>query len=310
MKIAVVGCGAMGSVYAALLGDSGNEVWALSRRLDHVEAIERNGLRLQGPSGDRTVRIRATTDSTQVGLCDLVIIATKVRDVKAGAELAKPLIGEGTAVLTIQNGIGGPDAAAAVLGFDRILVGVASGFGASLRGPGHAQHTGWEVMRLGELNGPVTPRLEAIANVWRAAGFNVECFDNIDQLIWEKLICNAAFSGPCTIAEHTIGELIADPDMWHLAAGCATEAFRVARARGIDLDFDDPVGYVRAFGLRHAEARPSMLLDHLAGRASEIDALNGAIPPAAAAVNLTAPFNEAVSSVVRAKERRRGMRDR
>ena len=310
MKIAVVGCGAMGSVYAALLGDSGNEVWAIDRGIEHIKAIKQTGLRVEGPSGDRTVRIHATTDSTQVGSCDLVIIATIVRDATGGAELAKPLIGAGTAVLSIQNGIGGPDAAAAVLGLDRILVGVASGFGASLRGPGHVQHTGWEVMRLGELTGPVTPRLEAIANVWRAAGFNVKCFDNIDQLIWEKLICNVAFSGPCTIAEQTIGDLIADPDMWHLAAGCATEAFLVARARGIDLDFNDPVEYVRAFGLRHAEARPSMLLDHLAGRASEIDALNGAIPAAAAAVSLRAPLNDAVSRVVRAKERRCGMRIR
>jgi 2-dehydropantoate 2-reductase len=309
MKIAVVGCGAMGSVYAALLGTAGHEVWAIDSWRAHVEAIRAQGLRLEGASGDATVRVHATTDAAEAGECDLVIIATKAMHVAAAAQASRPLVGPQTRVLSIQNGLGGPDTAAAVLGRDRVMVGVVGGFGASMRGPGHAHHNGWELVRLGELSGPVTPRLIGVAEVWQSGGFRVKCFDDIDQLVWEKLICNVCFSGTCTVTQRTIGEVMADPDAWAVASACAAEAWRVARARGIRVDIDDPVAYVRDFGSKIPDARPSMLLDRMAGRLSEIDAINGAIPPAAAALGLEAPVNTVVSSLVRAIERGLGVRD-
>jgi 2-dehydropantoate 2-reductase len=308
MKIAVVGCGAMGCVYAALLADAGHEVWAIDTWREHVEAMRAHGLRLEGASGDHTVRLHATTDPADAGPCDLVIIATKAMHVEQAAQGARALLGPQTVVLSIQNGLGGPDTAARVLGRDKVLVGVVGGFGASIKAPGHAHHNGWELVRLGELAGPITPRVETVAEVWRSGGFKVKCFDDIDQLIWEKLICNVCFSGTCAVTERTIGEVMADPDTWACAAGCAKEAFAVAKARGIRVDIDDPVAYVRDFGSRIPNARPSMLLDHMAGRMSEIDFINGAIPPAAQAVGVEAPFNTVISSLVRAKERRMGVR--
>lgn len=308
MKIAVVGCGAMGSVYAALLGKAGHEVWAIDNWRAHVEAIRAQGLRLEGASGDATVRVHATTDASEAGVCDLVIIATKAMHVAAAAQASRPLVGPQTRVLSIQNGLGGPDTAAAILGRDRVMVGVVGGFGASMRGPGHAHHNGWELVRLGEFSGPVTPRLIGVAEVWQSGGFRVKCFDDIDQLVWEKLICNVCFSGTCTVTQRTIGEVMADADAWSVASACAVEAWRVAKARGIRVDIDDPVAYVRDFGSKIPDARPSMLLDRMAGRMSEIDAINGAIPPAAAALGLEAPVNTVVSSLVRAIERGLGVR--
>jgi 2-dehydropantoate 2-reductase len=308
MKVAVVGCGAMGSVYAALLADAGHEIWAIDNWKEHVDAMKANGLRLEGASGDRTVRVHATTDTADAGPCDLVILATKAMHVEKAAQSMQPLLRRDTVVLSIQNGLGGPDTAAKVLGRERVLVGVVGGFGASMKAPGHAHHNGWELVRLGELAGPISPRLEAVAEVWRSGGFRVKCFDDIDQLVWEKLICNVGFSGPCAVTERTLIEVIEDRDAWQVASGCATEAFQVARARGIQLDFDDPVAYVRAFGMKIPNARPSMLLDHMAGRMSEIEAINGAIPVAAKAAGVAAPYNEVISALVRAKERRMGVR--
>jgi 2-dehydropantoate 2-reductase len=308
MKIAIVGTGAMGSVYAALLGAASHEIWAIDAWQAHVDTMRANGLRLEGASGDRTVRLHATTDAKEVGPCDLVIIATKVMHVAQAAEATKALLGKDTLVLSIQNGLGGPDTAARVLGRERVLVGVVGGFGASMKGPGHAHHNGWELVRLGEFAGLVSPRLEKIAEVWRSGGFKVKCFDDIDQLVWEKLICNVCYSGTCAITERTLIEVIEDPDLWKVASGCAKEAFAVAKARGVKLEIADCVEYVRAFGVKIPNARPSMLLDHMAGRASEIDAINGAIPPAAEAVGGTAPYNEVISGLVRGKERRMGVR--
>jgi len=308
MKIAIVGCGAMGSVYAALLGAAGHEVWAIDAWREHVEAMRSQGLRLEGASGDRTVRLHATTQAAEAGPCDLVIIATKAMHVEPAAESVRALLGPDTLVLSIQNGLGGPDTAARVLGRERLLVGVVGGFGASMRGPGHAHHNGWELVRLGELSGPITPRLEKVAEVWRSGGFKVKCFDDIDQLVWEKLICNVCFSGTCALTEFTIAQVMNDPDTWEVASGCAKEAYTVARAQGVRLDIEEPVAYVRNFGSKIPDARPSMLLDHQAGRMSEIDAINGAIPVAGKALGVATPYNTVVSALVRAKERRLGVR--
>jgi len=302
MRIAIVGAGAMGSVYAGLLGSSGNEVWAIDPWAEHVAAIRDHGLRVEGASGDRVVRVPATCDPADVGVVDLVVIATKAMQVRAAAEGARALVGPGTVVLAIQNGLGSADVAAEVLGDDRVVIGVAGGFGASIVGPGHVHHHGLELVRLGERAGPTTPRVERIANVWRAAGFSVRTYDDVDRLVWEKLVCNVCFSGAATVLGATIGEVMDDPHAWSVASSCAVEAHAVAVASGIDLGFDDPIAYVSAFGERIRGARPSMLLDRLAGRPCEIDVINGAISPRAALVGLQAPTNAMITALVKALE--------
>lgn len=302
MKIGIVGVGAMGSVYAALLASGGHEVWGVDSWAEHVAAINARGLRLTGKSGDRTVRLRATGDAREVGPCDLVIVATKARDVLRAADAARLMLKDGTTVLTIQNGLGSAEKVAGALGTDRVAIGVVGGFGASIKAPGEAHHNGMELVRLGELEGPATPRLEAVAEVWRSGGFTVKTFDDIHQMIWEKLICNVGFSGPCAITGLTVGQMMADPDGWKMASGCATEAWRVAKAKKIAVEIDEPVAYLRAFGEKVPGARPSMYLDHAAGRPSEVDAINGAIPPAAASVGLDAPLNTAIALLIRARE--------
>lgn len=308
MKIAIIGTGAMGSLYAALLGDAGNEVWAIDQWKEHVEVIQNKGLRLEGKSGDRTVPIHAATHTDDVGPCDLIIIATKAMHVASAAESCKPLIDPDTVVISIQNGLGGPQIAEDILGKERVLIGVAAGFGASIINPGYAHHNGMGLMRLGEMKGPATERTERTAKVWSDAGFNVKTFDNIDQLIWEKLICNVCFSGTCAITEWTLSEVMADEDAWRMASGCAKEAFDVAKAKGIPVDIDDPVRYVYEFGSKMPNAKPSMLLDYLDGRQSEVDYINGAIPVEGETVGVPAPFNALVTAVVRIREKKLGVR--
>jgi len=308
MRIAIVGAGSMGSVYAGLLGAAGNEVWAVDTSEAHLAAIRTGGLRVEGASGDRVVRIHATSDPTQIGAVELVVIATKAMDVRAAATSARCLVGPETLVLAIQNGLGSGEAAAEILGDACVAIGVAGGFGASLVSPGHVHHHGFELVRLGERQGPVTPRLERVADVWREAGFTVRTYDDVDRLVWEKLICNVGFSGTCAVLDLTIGEVLADPSAWSVASRCAIEAYTVAVAGGVALGFDDPVGYVEAFGRVIPGARPSLLLDLRAGRRSEIDAINGAVPPRAVALGLEAPVNEAITALVRALEASHGRR--
>ena len=299
----------MGSVYAGLLASAGHEIWAIDRWREHVEAMRSKGLRLEGKSGDRTVEVHATTDPNDAGLCDLVILATKAMHVAdAALSIKNSSLGKNIPVLSIQNGLGGPDSAAAVLGKERVMVGVVGGFGASMKGPGHAHHNGMELVRLGEFGGPITPRLKAVEELWKSGGFRVKLFDDIDQLVWEKLICNCAYSGPCAIAECTVGEVMDDPDLSRVSAACASEGFVVSQKKKIKLGFDDPVAYVRDFGSKIPNAKPSVLLDLLSKRKSEIDVINGSIPRVGKKVGVEAPVNDAITALVKEKERRLGCR--
>ncbi|MCT8974269.1 ketopantoate reductase family protein [Microbaculum marinisediminis] len=303
MKIAVVGCGAMGSVYAALLADAGHDVLAIDRWAAHVEAINRDGLVVEGASGNRRVRVRAFEAPPPGEAVDLMILAVKSAAAGAAAKTAKPMIGPDTVVLTIQNGLGAADEVAASIDPDRLLVGIAGGFGASLKGPGHAHHNGMQVIQMGAYAGLPFREAEGVAAVWSDAGFRTEAVNDIAAMQWDKLICNVAYSAPCALTGLTVGEAMDDPELGAVSRAAAVEAAGIARARGIALDMADPVARVRAFAGRMPAAKPSMLLDHEAGRPSEIDFINGAIPREAAKVGLTAPVNETLTRLVRMKER-------
>jgi 2-dehydropantoate 2-reductase len=303
MKIAVIGTGAMGSVYAALLADAGNEVWAVDTWTEHLDAIARHGLRVEGASGDRTVKsIKAVPDVSEAGACDLYIIATKASGVGAAAKAIAPVMAPDSLVLTIQNGLGSGERIAQFMSTQNVLLGVADGFGASMKGPGHAHHNAMKLIRLGEMTGGLTGRLQRIEKVWQQAGFNARAFEDINQLIWEKFLCNVTFSAPCTAFDCTIGELMGNSAWWEIATGCTLEAHACGLAKKIGFSFDDPVAYVTAFGANMPDARPSMLLDHMAGRSSEIDAINGMVPVLGRELGIATPYNDTLSAVVRQRE--------
>ena len=302
-KVAIVGCGAMGSVYAALMASAGHAVHAVTLWADHAAALRAHGLRVEGASGDRTVRLASAGTTTEgIGPCDLVIVATKAFDVAAAAASAAPLIGTGTVVQTIQNGLGSPEVAAAVIDPDRIAVGVVGGFGASMRGPGHAHHNGLEMIRFGAFAGLSRERLEASAAIWQSAGFTVSLFDDLGRMVWEKLIMNVTFSGTTTLTGLTIGEVMDDPDAWEVARACAEEAIAVAAAMGVALQVGDPIDHIRRLGGKIPAARPSMLLDHRAGRRGEVEAINGSIPRLGRRCGVPTPVNDTVVALIKARE--------
>jgi 2-dehydropantoate 2-reductase len=303
MKIAVFGIGAMGSVYAGLMAEAGHEVRAVDVWREHVDAINRSGLRLEGASGDRLIEgIRATTDPAEVGECDLYVLATKASGVGPAAQAIAPLMGPGSVVVTIQNGLGAGERIARFLPAESVLLGVADGFGASIKAPGHAHHNAMNLIRLGEMNGGMSERLQAVTQLWQQAGFNAKAFEDIDQLIWGKYICNVSFSGPCTVFDYTLGELMSDPAAWAIAQGCAREVEALGNARNIAFGFDDPVAYIAAFGNKMPDARPSMLLDHHARRRSEIDAINGMALELGRELGIQTPYNEVLTAIIRQRE--------
>ena len=303
MKIAIVGTGAMGSVYAGLLGRAGHEVWAIDTWADHVGAIATSGLRVSGASGDFVVeRLHVGHAPAEAGPCDLWVIATKAWDVDAVARAVAPLLRPDDVVMAFQNGLGAGERVARHVPVGHIVLGIAEGFGSSIPEAGHVHHEGMRLIRIGEMRGGMTPRVERLETTWRAAGFNVKAFADVDLMIWEKFLCNVTLSAPCAAFDVTVGALMADAGAWRVALGCTTEAWRVGVARQIPFTFEDPLPYVTEFAATIPNSSPSMRLDHLARRRAEIDAINGQVVTLSREIGLEAPFNETLCAILHHRE--------
>lgn len=303
MKIAIIGCGAMGSIYAAKLAAAGNDVLAIDQDQPSIDQIARDGLRVTGPGYDVTVPLRASTTAPNEAM-DLIVLAVKAADVTTGARQALRMLSGNTPVLTIQNGLGSADTVAGIVGEQRVAVGIASGFGAARIAPGHVQHNAMRAMRFGAYSSLPHETVTSIARAYSDAGFDAAAVTDIAAMQWEKLICNAAYSAPCALTHLTVGEVMDDPEVGPVSRAAATEAWTVARASGIAVAVTDPVAHVRDFGAGMPDAKPSALLDHEARRVSEIDVINGAVPRQGARVGVAAPVNATLTALIKAIERR------
>jgi 2-dehydropantoate 2-reductase len=303
MKIAIVGTGAMGSVYASRLGKAGHEVWAIDTWQEHIDAIAASGLRVSGASGNFVVdNLHVARSPHEAGSCDVWMIATKAWAVEEVAAEIAPLLGPDSVVMAFQNGLGAGERVARHVPEEHIVIGIAEGFGSSIPEPGHVHHEGMRLIRIGEMHGGLTDRVRSIEQTWHDAGFNVRAFADVMPMIWEKFLCNVTLSAPCAVFDATVGELMSDPEAWRVALGCTAEAFRVGIAKGIDFSFEDPLRYVSDFAATIPNASPSLRLDHVARRPSEIDVINGQVVVLSGELGLDAPYNETLCAIVRRRE--------
>eukprot|EP00435_Cladocopium_sp_Y103_P064121 s689_g25.t1 len=306
MKIAVLGCGAMGSIYAAFLSEH-HEVTAIDVWHEHVQAINSVGLRVEESTGKvwtvKMTAIAATAAHSHLGQFDLAIIATKASNVAEAARTAAAILKDDGLVLSIQNGLNCTEVLEQL--DRRVFLGVASSFGACMKAPGHAFYEHLGRILIGAMKATDSQSLDSldlIVQACKEAGLLAEAVDDIQQVIWRKLINNCA-NGACSICGTTVGEMMANEHLCQVAMACAREVSEIAQAKGIlapDFDVDE---HVTSFNEKVAGAKPSMLQDLLAGRPCEINGLNGAIAAQAAQVGLSAPVNATVANLVRALER-------
>ena len=305
MKIAVIGTGAMGSIYAARFSRAGHEVVAIDIWQDHVNYINRNGLFIDGPDGQIIAKnIKASTKFSDLKGCHFYIIATKAMKLEESIKSLKDWINLNSPIITIQNGLGAGDIILRHMPENNIILGVAEGFGASLQKPGHVMHTANKQIRLGSISKISREKeLQNIFDAWRSAGLKTEIYKNIEQLIWEKLLCNVTLSGPCSIFGCNVNELFNNEEYWNFALNCMQEAYSVGLSMGVPFSFEDPVAYVSDFAIRVGSAKPSMLQDYENKKKTEIDFINGAIPPLGAKSKIPTPFNDHVCKIIREAER-------
>ncbi len=297
MKIYVIGSGAMGSLYGGLLHRSGADVTLVDIWREHVEAINRHGLRLEGISGDLNLGLKATVEPRESGIADVVFIQVNTYSTLAAAQTAKKLLKDSGHAITFQNGAGNVETLCEVLGKPRVVGGL-SYHSAAVAGPGQVMHTHRGPTWLGELDGSTTPRLRALADMLEKAGLQPTMVDNIMSFIWTKFVHNSAINPVCAALDLRVGEIPRTPGADELQTKVIEEAIAVLKAKGIELADPDPVKTIKEF-CKAKFNKPSMLQHMQAGKETEIDSLNGTIARLGRELGIPTPYNEALTWVVK-----------
>jgi 2-dehydropantoate 2-reductase len=295
MHITVIGAGAMGSSYGGLLRRAGHEVTLVDVWPEHVEAINRDGLRLSGISGDLHIPIPAVREPA-AGTADVAFVQVNTYDTEVAAQTAACALKPAGYAITFQNGVGNIETLMRVLGPGRVMGGL-SYHSAAMVGPGHTMHTHRGPTWIGELDGSRTPRLQALNDALQAAGLQPTIVDDILSYIYTKLVLNSAINPICAAMGIRVGEIPRTPGADELQTRIIEEALAVLKAKGIKLADPDVMGSIKA----HCRAKfnkPSMLQHMEQGKQTEVDSLNGAIARMGRDLGVPAPYNEALAWMV------------
>lgn len=277
MKIVIVGTGGVGGYYGGLLAKQGHEVTFLARG-EHLRAILQNGLQVQSVHGDFVVQpARATDDAAQAGPADLVLFCTKTYATEQAARQVRPLIRDDTSVMSLQNGIDAAERIGEIVGREH-MVGGATWISSAIEAPGIIRQVSqFRRVVLGELDGRITPRVQAIHQAFQETGVTAEISENILKVLWTKFVFISAASSLGSLTRLTIGEYRAVPETRELMIRLMKEVEALARAQKIDLDEDVIQKSLDFIDAAAPTIKASMQLDIAAGRRSEIEAMIGVI---------------------------------
>ena len=299
MRICIVGCGAIGGLYAAHLAQLPElEVWAYDTSREHVDAINRDGLRVTGHA-DLVARVQARTDPAGIPPCALGIVAVKGMFTAPAIAATAAVFADG-AVCSVQNGIGNEDVIAEHV--PRVMRGVTLP-AARVEAPGVIHMDGAGTTWIG----PFEPRPAAVDEVERLgwllneSGMETRAVADARPAQWTKLLFNCATNPLCAVTGLTHGQLCDLPATRRLVGEVLREGLGVADALGIALE-DDPEELVDTLGRANYDHKPSMLQDVLARRPTEIGTLNGGLVGEARTVGVAVPVNEAVVDLIRGLE--------
>ena len=300
IKIAILGAGAIGSLFGALLWESGEDIVLIGRK-KHVEAIRSRGLKISGISGERIVKPKAVTTTQEVGKVDLIIISVKSYDTEQAAKDALNMVHPDTVVLTIQNGLGNIEKLSEIIGEKHVIGGVTMQ-GSTFTKPGEIYHAGKGPTIIGELNGEITDRVKRIAETFNKAKIETKITRNIRGVLWDKIIINTGINALTAITRMKNGELLKIPEIKNTMIEAVKEAVNVAKALNIKLEVKDHVKRVIEIAEATANNKSSMLQDVERGKRTEIDFINGAIVKLGKKLGIETPVNETLTALVKGIE--------
>ena len=301
MKIVIVGPGAMGCLFAAFLSKSKEEIWLLDKNKENAAKINENGISLEGVSGAWQAKPRTTVETSDIGKADLILICVKSFHTKQAVEQIKPLLGENTKILTLQNGIGNIEIIAELVGENRVIGGVTSE-GATLIDIGNIRHAGRGETIIGTIDGKTPVEMRSIRELFNKVGFQTKMSRDIKSLVWSKLIVNVGINALTAITRLPNGKLPEFEGTKRILRDAVTEAVRVAKRKRIKLYFDDPLAKVEAVCEGTAANLSSMLQDILRKKRTEIDYINGVIVRLGQELGIPVPTNKLLVDLVKTIE--------
>ena len=277
MRIAIMGSGGVGGYYGGLLAKAGQELTFIARGAQ-LQAIRDKGLHVKSVHGDFTVSpVKATDRPGEIGAVDLVLVATKTYHTEEAAQAIKPLIGDNTVVISLQNGIDAAERIGSAVGMERMLGG-ATWLSAAIEAPGRiGQYSQFRRIALGELDGRITPRAQAVASAFATTPAVVELVPNIRQMLWTKFVFISAISALGGLTRVSMGEYRHVPEAREVLAQAMAEVAAVAQACGVALDADIVAKTLSFIDAAAPDMRPSMQRDLEAGRMSELESLIGVV---------------------------------
>lgn len=301
MKIAVAGAGALGSLFAGFLAKSGVDVILLDIHSDRAAHVSRNGLVIETDSGEETVPIRAAIDFAEADGAEFFLVCVKSWSTAAAAAMLAPFVGPNSAVLTLQNGIGNVEKICGAILPERVIAGTTSN-GANVRGVGRIRFAGRGETIVGELDGSTSDRVARIVETFIKAGLPARASTNVSGLLWGKLLINAGINPITAILRIENGGVLERPPAHALMNLAVLEGYKVCAAKGITLEYPDPLKKVEEVARLTAKNISSMHQDVRAGRRTEIDAICGAIVREAKALGIETPINEMFWNILMARE--------
>ena len=296
VKILVMGSGAVGGYYGAVLHRSGHEATLVARG-DHLAAIREHGLRIESvSSGDFTVRPEATDRPDGSSIPDLVLFCVKSYDNAEAIDLVRPAVGDGTSVLTLQNGIGSGDQLTSAFGSGTVLLGVTY-VDAALKEPGLvAEFGGPARLVFGEEDGRTSKRARDVRDAFDDAGVKVELSSNVEAELWRKFLFICAWSGMICITRSPMNEVLAAPAGERLTRRVLEEVQAVARARGIGIGDEEVEAALESYRKAGEDSVSSMFIDLQSGKPLEIGVLNGAVAEMGSELGVETPVNEFIAA--------------
>ena len=301
MKVAVVGAGAMGCLYAGAFHRAGAGVTLIDVDPGHLAAINSRGLELDTRAGVETLRLAALRPEHARETVDLVVLFTKTFHTDAALEGVKSIIGPATHAMTLQNGLGNDEAVARHVARERVIAGVST-LPSDLIGPGRVRSHGEGGSKIYPAYGGDAGFAQQVAGLLTAGGLPTVLEPDIRAAIWSKAIFNAAMNALCALTRRTPGFLGAHEEAGALIRAVVLEGVRAAQASGVAIEAEPILDLTVVSVTDHADHEASMLQDVKAGRRTEVDAINGAIVRAAQAAGVTVPVTETLWRLVKLEE--------
>lgn len=302
MKIAVIGAGAMGSIYGGHLSLH-NDVTLIDTNPKVIETVQQNGLKIEENGQENIYRPAAAISSEGMEPVDLIILFVKALYSKAALSGNRNLIGSDTYVMTLQNGSGHEDILGEFVPQDHIIIGTTEDNGAVL-GFGHIRHGGVGNTNVGMLTEDKEDFLNRLKESFDSCGFNVRIHPNIQQLIWDKLFTNVSLSAVTAVLQVNIGYIAANEYAWKMTMALLHEAVETAHALGLEADEEKLAEKIKATSAGSPEGVTSICADIRAGRKTEVDTISGSVVRAAHKAGVPVPVHEFVVNTIHALEGR------